>query len=287
MKHFILLFVGVFGAFTAFGGHAAVSKCSKMNLTRCLDSACAINSSMNPSARCQYCGTSGAGEPPSQKGLNNITAGQSTKYAISEKNLKSAPSDPGKRYIWATTECIKKLPDCTPDDASAAYDKLIEQSCKAAGVTMQIQNAATKLNSKKTKNSCNTTFTECLDKKCGTAFSSCEQDADFDRAVAECGAESSGCDEYIADFKKTAASARTNALANRETLVKTIAENYQKTRKTKLDSIKTACTKGTAADGCIENVCANNMRGKCKDAKEKSMAKQLCKFYENACTVLK
>ena len=287
MKHFILFFTVAFGAFTAFNGYAAVSKCSKTNLARCLDSACAINASMNPAARCQYCGTSGAGEPPSQKGLNNITAGQSTKFAISEKDLKNAPSDPGKRYIWATSECIKKLPDCTPDDASTAYDKLIEQSCKAAGVTMQITNAATKLNTKKTKNNCNTTFTECLDKKCGTAYASCEQDADFDRSVAECGVEAGGCEEYMAEFRKTAAAARTNAMNNRENLVKTIAETYKKTRETKLANIRTGCTKGTAADACIKNVCENNMRGKCKEATEKSMAKQLCKFYENACTVLK
>lgn len=287
MKYFNLFFIAVFGAFTAFCGHAAVSKCSKTNLARCLDSACAINASMNPAARCQYCGTSGAGEPPSQKGLNNITAGQSTKYAISEKDLKVAPSDPGKRYIWATTECIKKLPDCTPDDASAAYDKLIEQSCKAAGVTMQIQNAATKLNTKKTKTSCNNTFTTCMDKKCGTAFELCETDSDFDRVIAECGADATGCDDYIAEFKKTFGNARTNAMNNRENLVKTIAENYQKSRKTKLENIQKGCTKGTAADACIESVCANNMRGKCKESKEKSMAKQLCKFYDNACTVLK
>lgn len=287
MMRFILLFTAAFGAFTAFNGYAATSKCSKTNLARCLDSACAINASMNPAARCQYCGTSGAGEPPSQKGLSNVTVGQSTKYAISDKDLKNAPSDPGKRYIWATTECIKKLPDCSPDDASAAYDKLIEQSCKAAGVSMQITNAATKLNTKKTKNSCNTTFTECLDKKCGTAYDSCEKDADFDRSVAECGAEASGCEEYMADFKKTAAAARTSAMNNRESLVQAIAEGYKKTRDTKLANIKTGCTKGTAADACIENVCATNMRGKCKEAAEKSMAKQLCKFYENACTVLK
>ncbi len=277
----------VFATFSAFGAHAAASKCSKTNLTRCLDSACAINASMNPAARCQYCGTSGAGEPPAQKGLSSVTVGQSTKYAISEKDLKKAPSDPGKRYIWATTECIKKLPSCTPDDASSAYDKLIEQSCKAAGVTMQIANAAQSLNTKPTKNKCNTTFTECINKKCGSTFDSCDQDSDFDRFVAECGAEASGCEDYMADLKKTIAATRKKTLDNREALVQNIAAGYKKTRETKLANAMNGCKNGSAAKNCIETVCENNMRGKCESSTEKSMATQLCKFYDTACTVLK
>ncbi|MBO4480187.1 MAG: hypothetical protein J5742_00995 [Alphaproteobacteria bacterium] len=287
MRHFILAFVVACGAFGAFDTYAAVSKCSKTNLMRCLDSACAINASMNAAARCQYCGTSAAGTPPSQKGLSNVTVGQSTKYAISDKDLSLAPSDPGKRYIWATTECIKKLPDCTPDDASSAYDKLIEQSCKAAGITTQIKNQATSLNTKPTKTKCNSTFTACIEKKCGVGFDLCETDGDFDRFVAECGADASGCDEYIAEFKKSTASARTSAIKNRDKLVQTIADGYQTTRKTKLSNAMANCTNGSAANACIKTVCENNMRGKCKDSTEKSMATQLCKFYETACTVLK
>ena len=65
---------------------AAVS-CSRANLTRCLDSVCAINISSNPAARCQYCGTPSAGAP-SATGMRGVSVGASAKYNISDKELK-------------------------------------------------------------------------------------------------------------------------------------------------------------------------------------------------------
>ena len=160
MKHPSMLFIAfVCTIVPVFGAFSAVSKCQKTNMQRCLDSACAINIGMNPSARCQYCGTSAAGNPPSQKGLSTITAGQSTKYTLTDREMRNAPSDPGARYVWATNECIKKLPDCTPDDVSDLYDKLIEQSCKTAGVTMQAASAIESINKKRTKTSRTATWT--------------------------------------------------------------------------------------------------------------------------------
>lgn len=255
-----------------------------------MDSACAINGGINPSARCQYCGTSNAGTPPAQKGLSNITAGQSTKYAISSKDLAKAPSDPSKRYNWAANECVKKLPDCTTDDVADAYDKLIEQSCKAAGVTMQIAKLSTDVNKKQTKSKCEPIFTTCMNKKCGTTFDSCANDADLDRSIAECAADANGCDDYISDFRKTFSDARDRAIGNRENVLNAIAEKYQSARKAKTDGTLEKCRKGTASETCIKTVCANNMRGKCDGADaadERSMATQLCKFYDTACTVLK
>lgn len=287
MKHFILLFTAVCVGLPAFSGYAATSRCSKMNLTRCLDSACAINASINPAARCQYCGSSNSGEPPSTKNLTNVTAGQSTKYALSAKELAVAPSDPGQRYVWATTECIKKLPDCTPDDASAAYDKLIEQSCKNAGVTMQIAATMSSINKKPTKTKCNETFTICMDKKCGSGFDSCPTDADFDRSIAECGVDATGCEEYLAEFRKTYASSRDKVVKNRDNLVAAIAKDYQNKRNAMVNETLSACKNGSITKTCVDTVCNNNMRGKCKSADEKTMAQQLCKFYEIACTVLK
>lgn len=287
MNYFNPIFVAV-GCFAfVFGADAAVSKCSKNNLLRCLDSGCAINVGMNPAARCQYCGTSAAGEAPSAKGLSSVTVGQSTKYSLSDKELKMAPSDPGKRYIWATTECLKKLPDCTTDDVSAAYDKLIEQSCKHAGVTIQMQTAISNLSQKPTKNKCSTSFTTCMNKKCGASFELCETDSVFTQFIGECATESTGCDEYIAEFRETFTTARKNAYANRENSVQTLVNSYKTTRENKLQNARKNCDNGTASKSCIDTVCANNMRGKCETSTEQAMAKNLCKFYETACTALK
>ena len=107
--------------------------CSVANLTRCLDSVCAINVGANPAARCQYCGSASAGEPSKSTTMKSISAGAFAKYTISDKELKKAPSDPGERYVWGTKLCLQKVSGCTPDDVTDNYDSLVEQSCKAAG----------------------------------------------------------------------------------------------------------------------------------------------------------
>lgn len=281
------IFATLFVCTSLCGAYGATAKCSRTNLTRCLDSVCAINIGVNPAARCQYCGTSSAGTPPSQKGLTNITAGQSTKYILTDKELKVAPSDPGKRYIWGTTECIKKVSGCTPDDVSAAYDRLIEQSCKAAGVSMQTAAAIENINAKPGKSKCTDTLNSCITKKCGAGFDSCATDSDFDRFIAECATDATGCDEYVADFRTATTAERERIYANRENSVQTLVENYKKTRENKLTSARNACNNKTASASCVNTVCANNMPGKCEGDTEKSMATQLCKFYDVACTVLK
>ena len=287
MKSTNLIFVVFLGCVIAFSANAAVSKCSKTNLNRCLDSVCAINIGTNPAARCQYCGTSSAGTPPAQKGITSITAGQSTKYTLTDKELKVAPSDPGKRYMWATTECIKKLPGCTTDDVSASYDKLIEQSCKAAGVSMQTAKAISDLNSKPTKAKCTENLNTCLTKKCGSSFETCEQDSDFDKFISECATESSGCDEYIAEFRKTSTTQRKNTYAARENVLQTLVDGYKQARENRLTTTRTKCTKGTAKKSCVDTVCDMYMVDKCNESTEKAMADQLCKFYETACSGIK
>ncbi len=271
----------------AFGANAAVQKCSKINLTRCLDSVCAINIGVNPAARCQYCGTSSAGTPPSEKKLSNVTAGQSTRYALTAKELAVAPSDPGKRYMWGTAECIKKLDTCTTDDVSAAYDKLIEQSCKSAGISMQIEHAAADLNKKPSKAKCTDSLTTCINQKCGNGFESCVADADFDRIIAECATDATGCDEYVADVRKTIANDREQAYTIRENTVQALVDSSKTTRENKLKNALAACKNNTASASCVDTVCKNNMPGKCDNDTEKAMATQLCKFYDTACAVLK
>lgn len=254
-----------------------------------MDSACAINIGVNPAARCQYCGTSNAGEPPKQKGLTNVTAGQSTKYAISASDLSNAPSDPSRRYAWALGECIKKLPDCTEQDVSDAYDKLIEQSCKSAGVTMKITNAASELNAKPTKTNCTRTFTNCMDSKCGKSFDKCPTDADFNRVFTECAAEATGCDEYLSGFRESFATAREKASENREDDLQRIVNSNKSTRESTFNTTFQNCKTGAAKEKCINTMCSRHMRGGCKGdtaEQERSMAEQLCKYYDTACAVL-
>ena len=289
MNHIKMLFIATFCAIApVFGAFSATPQCSLVNMQRCLDSACAINIGMNPAARCQYCGTSAAGDAPSQKGLSSITAGQSTKYTLTAAELRVAPSDPGRRYIWATTECIKKLPDCTTDDVSKLYDKLIEQSCKAAGVNMQITTAMQNISKKPTKSSCNTMFTTCMNKKCGTSFENCEEDATFTQSIAECATDATGCDDYVAEFRGIITNDRKTTYARRESVLQTLVKNYQSTRESKLSGAKTNCKNGNTFNSCVNTVCNNNMPNKCdNDKTERSMAERLCQFYKTACAVLK
>lgn len=267
----------------------AVAKCSKANLTRCLDSACAINLSTNPAARCQYCGTSSAGEPPKSK-MRSVSAGTSAKYNISEKDLKKAPTDPGQRYAWATAQCIKKIAGCTADDVSDAYDSLIEQSCTAAGVSSKMAASQEKANKKKTQTSCKSDIRACIvaQNRCTSDFRACEADADFDKFFSACGVESAGCDDYISAIRSELIADRDNAIKNADVVLAQIAESYAKAREQKLTNAKNSCKNNSARDTCVETVCANNMPNKCGDGfqGEKAMAIQLCKFHEIACATI-
>ena len=64
----------------------AFGACSIANLTRCLDSVCGINMGANPAARCQYCGSSSAGQPSKSTAMKTVSAGASTKYIITDYN---------------------------------------------------------------------------------------------------------------------------------------------------------------------------------------------------------
>lgn len=274
-----------------FDASAATVQCSRANLTRCLDSACAINVSSNPAARCQYCGTSDAGTPPSaRKGMRTVSAGSSAKYNISDKELKNAPDIPGERYAWATTLCLKKVSGCTPDDVSEAYDELIEQSCKAAGVSAKMENTIKQTNKKKTKSVCRTSIQSCViaDKSCTSNYSNCSTDADFDRFFSECSVESTGCDEYLASIRSELISDRDNAIKAAETMLAQIIETYKKARETKIADIRKGCDTKSIIESCVKRVCENNMPNKCgiDNDSERSAAQQMCKFYEIACATI-
>lgn len=271
-------------------GGAIGATCSRANLTRCLDSACAINISSNPAARCQYCGTAQAGTATTSA-MRSVSVGTSTKYIITEKELKKAPDDPGQRYAWASAECLKKVEGCTTDDIEETYDSLIEQSCTAAGISAQMATLQAAARKTKTQASCNTDITACLiaDTKCGADYSACEEDADFDKFFSACSVEATGCDSFISDIRTKLIAARDSAIKNADTLLATIVASYQDARANKLAAAKESCTNNAGREACIQTVCERSMTNKCAAGyeSEKSMATQLCKFYDLACDTLK
>ena len=272
-----------------FGAHAATT-CSRANLTKCLDSVCALNISANPSARCQYCGTSDAGTPQTPKGMRSVNVGSSAKYNISEKDLQSAPTDPGERYAWATKQCITKVSGCTPDDVSDTYDKLIEQSCTAAGISAQLQKIQDNITKTKSKSECESTITACIiaDNKCLSDWRKCESDTDFNKHFSDCSVQIGGCDEHISALRETLIASRNTAIKNADTILKQIVATYADARDKKLKQIISGCQDNSTYNNCIATVCENNMPNKCATdfESEKSAAASLCKFYQSACTTL-
>ena len=283
----------------------AATTCSRANLTRCLDSACAINMSTNPSARCQYCGTSSAGTPPTIKGLRNVSVGSSAKYNISEKELKNAPSDPARRYIWATKQCIAKVSGCTTDDVNETYDKLIEQSCTAAGISEKMSELHSELKQEKTSDQCETAIASCMtdEKHCTYDWRACESDSDFDKHFAECSIsdDATDCVTYVSTIKDTLTNTRNDAIKNANKLMEQIVSKYQSERENKFTDIKNNCKNNQYFENCVKTVCEKYMPYKCGTASdmdypdeidsqiknfETIAAQDLCKFYKTACETL-
>ena len=263
--------------------------CSISNLTKCLDSVCAINVGANPAARCQYCGSASAGAPLKSTTMKSISAGASSKYNVSDKELKSAPTDPGERYAWGTRLCIEKVSGCSADDVTNNYDKLIEQSCKAAGISAEMVNLAKKANVQKNQTICATEIESCMvdEKHCSANYKNCKSDSDFDKYFSQCSVTSTGCESYLTNIRKTLISFRANSYANAEKLLKNIVNAYQSDRNQRITTTQANCKNNKATKDCITRVCNNNMRNKCSDKNEQAAAESLCKFYDTACERLK
>ena len=108
MKNSIYIFsvVVALGAAHASVAHGA---CSVANLTRCLDSVCAINVSSNPAARCQYCGTTDAGTPTNTVRSVSVIPNAEGKYFF-DITFRNCPSDafPQGGETVTTAEIIVK-----------------------------------------------------------------------------------------------------------------------------------------------------------------------------------
>lgn len=288
MKTYKIFFIAAIALIPGVSG--AATSCSRANLTRCLDSVCAINVSSNPAARCQYCGTASAGAPDSG-GMRSVAVGASAKYNISDKELKKAPDEPSERYAWAAKQCIKKVTGCTTDDVADVYDSLIEQSCKAAGIAADMKTLAADLTKERSMSSCSADVSACivLENGCDINFVNCESDADFDKFFSACGVQATGCDEHLSDIRNDLIAMRDNAFKNAENIVKNIVVAYQNARVNLFNSAKNQCKDNAGRDACIETVCASNMINKCAAGfeSERALAMQMCKFYDIACNALK
>lgn len=260
--------------------------CSRINLTKCLDSACAINISSNPAARCQYCGTTDAGTPASN--MKSISTGASSKNTISAKDLKKAPSDPGERYVWATKLCLEKIQNCTEDDVSEAYDPLIEKSCTAAGISNDMARLQKKAaTNNKSATTCSNEISTCLTAadKCDSDFSKCSDDSDFDKFFASCSSRATGCTNFISKSRDEIDTMRKSALDATSSNIDAIVTARKNAREQKMSSIKSGCSKNTDFEKCIETVCKNNTIDNCQS--DKRIANALCEFHKTACTKIK
>lgn len=279
----------IFGLF--FVPTFAFGACSVANLTRCLDSACAINIGANPAARCQYCGSSAAGTPAKSTAMKNISAGTSAKYNISDKELKNAPSDPGERYVWATKICLTKVKDCTKEDVDDNYDSLIEKSCTAAGISAQFANLTKKATLTKSLSGCSTDIKSCIvnDKRCSADYRLCKSDADFDKYFSECGVAATGCESFLSQIRSELIKTRDAMITSANTILQSIVNTYQTSRNQKLQSAQSSCKDNSGFKKCVSSVCSINMPHKCDTNYnyEENLAGQLCEFYKTACNRLK
>ncbi|MDR1207444.1 MAG: hypothetical protein LBK26_03460 [Rickettsiales bacterium] len=298
---------------------ANAASCNTPNLIKCLDSACAINIDLQPGARCALCGTDLAADAVKQKSTYNLGGGTAKIQALSlgrqagvtftDKELKSAPTDAGKRYAWAAAECMKKVSGCTADEIEKNYDKLVEQSCRAV-LSDNEYNAAAKPKAAKTRTACEAEMQNAMtnEKRCGANFANCELDADFDRFFSA-GIVETKCDEFATEFSKSMRSSRDSYIAARDANIESVASAHATVRESKKKTLRTACTDGSAKEQCVATTCGwmPNGCGKSQSPKystgitdmpvpdddvviarnERQYATLLCKYIDLACDRLK
>ena len=276
---------------------AAAAKCKVSDLQACLDSAC--DGDMDAGARCYLCGTSAAKRPEAVKyalgdtpEMQALSVGKSSKNTLSDKDLKSAPKDPGERYQWATRECLKKLKDCDAEDVSGNYDKLIDQACKVALGESEYGAAMKKAAVKKTSEQCDSDLSLCLlsADKCDGNMLKCETDDDFNRNFSACMVDATGCGDFTTTLRDKMKKSRDDMVAKKDGNIDNLVELKQMERRGKLESANNMCK--TGKDACIAEMCAvfpNGLdaKGLCADAEEKILATNACKYVDLACDKLK
>ncbi|MDR0967494.1 MAG: hypothetical protein LBL75_01530 [Rickettsiales bacterium] len=277
MKKIAVFFAGFLGLFWV---ETAFSACSKIAMTDCLDSVCAINANINQGARCQLCGTPSAGTIP---GLKSVVA--SSKNALSAADIKSAPTNPVARYTWAIEKCMEKQKnECGVDD-TLFYDDLIEKSCQYAGGAA-VAGQKLKAGAAETKTAtCAESINTCVSTQCGTGWKNCLDDSALGRLFAGCAVSAGNCDESTDDIYKDIVRVRDNAVNNKDKNIAAIAAEHKSARESKMKIAADNCAGNAGFDACVQSVCDNNMPNKCDAAfpSEMSNANQMCQFERTAC----
>ncbi|MDR1826343.1 MAG: hypothetical protein LBQ49_01465 [Rickettsiales bacterium] len=300
MKKLLLLTVvcGLLTA-TAAPSHAASSKCKQSDVRACLDSACSED--LEPASRCYLCGTSAAKKPEKtayalgdSPKIQSLSVGKSSKNTLSEKEIKSAPADPGERYQWARRECGKKIKDCDFEDATDGYDKLIDASCKTALGDSEYASTIKKAAVKKTADQCDAELSVCLlsQNKCDGNMLKCGADEEFNRNFSACMVEATGCGEFTTALRDGMKKSRDEMVAKKDGRINDLVALKKLERQNKLEEKKRMCNASNGKNGCMAEMCAGfpiglGRDGMCADAEEKIWAASLCKFVDLACNKLK
>jgi hypothetical protein len=293
---FIWLFFVLFAA--TFASAFAAAKCKQSDLLACLDSVCSED--MEPTSRCYLCGTSAAKKPKAadyalgdSPVMQSLSVGKSSKNTISDKELKSAPKDPGERYQWATKECAKKIKDCEPEDVSDNYDKLIDQACKVALNDTEYEASLKKAAVKKTAEQCASDLNACLlaSNKCDGNMLKCETDEEFNRNFSACMVLATGCDEFTTTLRDRMKKSRDEMVAKKDGNLDDLVSLKKMERERDMKTAKNLCS-GAGKEMCVAEVCGNfpnglDANGLCADPEEKILAANLCKFVDIACNKLK
>lgn len=273
----------------------AFGDCSDTNLKRCLDSACAIGLTTNPNARCQYCGfASSFDNAASTKTSTNL--GSASKYTISNKDLKKAPTDPGERYVWARQKCFEMLDECTANDADRVYYPLILEACQNRNKKAEQKVLMSKSNNTKSDDGCYVAVNECItdDKHCLSDYRNCESDTDFTKYFSDCSIKPNVkqvcTPEYLSKQRSVLIGVRDQTFKTAADNIKRVVKQHQDARKNpkRSDDPRVICKDDTGKQTCINSMCGN-LPNQCAEGFEYEiqMAEQLCKYYDTACSKLK
>ena len=262
-------------SFALFTQSADAAACHVPNLIRCIDSACVAGLSGDPTVRCGLCGSSAV----------TLTRRPSTTQRASATTLeiRNAPTDPAARYAWAATECMRLIAGCTARDVSDNYDRLIEQSCRAANVSMNFA-AAAQVAERKNPETCRREITACMTERCGAEWTNCASNADMDRLFANCLISTDcGHDPNTAAIRTGMQSQRDNLDATRISRAEAMAAQRRQERESTAQQARNDCRSGRLKQACVTQMCANFANNCENDRDETAMATSLCRYVDIAC----
>ncbi|MCL2757970.1 MAG: hypothetical protein FWE64_01465 [Alphaproteobacteria bacterium] len=259
---------------------AADARCHVPNLVRCLDSACVAGLTGDPTVRCALCGSG-------QATLRRQPLAQ--RPSATTLDTRNAPTDPRERYVWAATECMRLIADCTADDVRDNYNTLIMQSCNAALVERTGADASRTAMAQTPGDQCSQAdLRRCVTERCGANWAACMVDADLDRHFSACTITTNcGSDQNIANIRTAMRTERDNFETNRTANAETVARRHRADREEWVRAIGTDCMTGGGARAPARVACETekcNIIGGCQGSVDNTrIARLLCEHVDIAC----